>query len=140
LNPEKPVPPELAEKFAGCFASGVIKVHPRTKAVSVDEHMVRRETMAREVFRHPEFEGMCKLARVRDYFLCEFGLFGIHVLSLPQHAIAYVVIVNIESESAYKPERLVYESIGVMRSKIAGLRKAALALGGVQDGDVEMEG
>jgi hypothetical protein len=34
----------------------------------------------------------------------------------------------------------VYESIGVMRSKIAGLRKAALALGGVQDGDVEMEG
>jgi hypothetical protein len=48
--------------------------------------------------------------------------------------------VNVETESAYTPERLVVESVKVMRSKISVLRKAALALGGSSDGDVEMEG
>lgn len=70
LNPEKPVPPALAEKFAKCFSPGVIKVDPRTKAVSVDTQGVRGESMSREVFRHPEFEGCVKLGRVRDWFLC----------------------------------------------------------------------
>ena len=69
LNPEKPVPAHLAEKFKNCFSQGVIKIDPRTKQVSVNE--ARRETMSREVYRHPEFEGCVQLARVRDHFLCE---------------------------------------------------------------------
>jgi DNA-directed RNA polymerases I and III subunit RPAC1 len=36
--------------------------------------------------------------------------------------------VNIESESAYKPERLLPEAIKVMRNKIATIRMAAQAL------------
>jgi DNA-directed RNA polymerase I and III subunit RPAC1 len=70
LNSEKPVPPELAHKFAACFARGAIVVDPVTKAVSVDAFAARRETVSREVFRHPEFDGCVKLQRVRDYFLC----------------------------------------------------------------------
>jgi DNA-directed RNA polymerase I and III subunit RPAC1 len=70
LNPEKPVPRELAEKFQKCFSPGVIRVDPRTKAVSVDSKKSRLETMSREVYRHPEFEGYVQLARVRDHFLC----------------------------------------------------------------------
>jgi DNA-directed RNA polymerase I and III subunit RPAC1 len=70
LNPAKPVPPDLAEKFQKCFSSGVIRVHPRTKKVSVDEKSARFESMSREVYRHPEFEGCVQLARVRDHFLC----------------------------------------------------------------------
>lgn len=70
LNPDKPVPPHLADKFAACFSRGAIKVDKKTKAVSVDQKAVRAESMSREVFRHPEFEGCVKLARVRDYFLC----------------------------------------------------------------------
>jgi hypothetical protein len=64
------VPRAMAEQFAKCFAPGVIRVDPKTKAVSVDAEACRRETVTREVFRYPEFEDCCKLARVRDYFLC----------------------------------------------------------------------
>jgi DNA-directed RNA polymerases I and III subunit RPAC1 len=53
------------------FTAGVIKIDPKTKVVSVDQQNVRKETMSREVFRHPEFEGRVELRRVRDYFLCK---------------------------------------------------------------------
>ncbi|KAG9317116.1 DNA-directed RNA polymerase [Chiua virens] len=105
LNPSKPVPPELAEKFQKCFSPGVIRVQPGSKKVSVDKKAARLESMSREVYRHPEFEGCVQLARVRDYFLfC------------------------IESEGFYPPERLLPEAILVMRTKIATLRRAAEAL------------
>jgi DNA-directed RNA polymerase I and III subunit RPAC1 len=81
LNPEKPVPPELAEKFKKCFSPGVIRVDPRTKAVSVDSKKMRNETMSREVYRHPEFEGCAQLARVRDHFLCMCPLLDLRVLT-----------------------------------------------------------
>ncbi|KIJ70380.1 hypothetical protein HYDPIDRAFT_122123 [Hydnomerulius pinastri MD-312] len=118
LNPQKLVPPHLAEKFQKCFSPGVIRVDPRTKVVSVDETQSRNESMSREVYRHPEFEGCVQLARVRDHFLY-----------------------NIESEGFYPPERLLPESIAVMRSKIATMRRVAEALlndtGGAAE-DVEM--
>ena len=72
LNPDKPVPPEHAEKFQKCFSPGVIRVHPQTKKVSVDNKLARFESMSREVYRHSEFEGCVQLARVRDHFLCEW--------------------------------------------------------------------
>ncbi|KAI6046477.1 DNA-directed RNA polymerase [Pisolithus marmoratus] len=102
---KKKIPPHLAEKFQSCFTQGVIKVDPRTKQVSVDESQARRETMSREVYRHPEFEGCVQLARVRDHFLF-----------------------NIESEGFYPPERLLPEAIKVMRSKIRTIREAAKSL------------
>ncbi|KAI9575047.1 DNA-directed RNA polymerase [Boletus coccyginus] len=105
LNPAKPVPPDLAEKFQKCFSPGVIRIHPRTKKISVDEKSTRLESMSREVYRHPEFDGCVQLARVRDHFLfC------------------------IESEGFYPPERLLPEAIQVMRTKIATLRRVAEAL------------
>lgn len=114
---KKEIPPHLADKFQNCFTKDVIKVDPRTKRVSVDESQARRETMSREVYRHPEFEGCVQLARVRDHFLF-----------------------NIESEGFYPPERLLPEAIKVMRSKIRTLREAAQGL--LQDigvvEDVEM--
>lgn len=70
LSPTNPVPPHLATKFASCFSPGVIRVHPVTKAVSVDTEKLREESVSREVFRHAEFEGMVKLGRVRDWFIC----------------------------------------------------------------------
>ncbi|KAG6336333.1 hypothetical protein ID866_2758 [Astraeus odoratus] len=105
LNPAKPVPPSLADKFRECFSDGVIKVNPRTKEVSVDENQARRETMSREVYRYPAFDGCVQLARVRDHFLF-----------------------NIESEGFYPPQRLLLEAIAVMRTKISTIKKAAQAL------------
>lgn len=110
----KPIPPELADKFRDCFSPGVIVIDPRTKDVTVADP--RRETMSREVLRHPEFEGFVSLARVRDFFLFK-----------------------IETESAYPPERLFTESISVFREKIKRLKVAAqkLAADAARDADVD---
>ena len=67
---QKPIPPQLAEKFQSCFSPGVIKIDPKTKAVSVDERNVRKDSVSREVLRHPEFADSVALGRVRDFFLC----------------------------------------------------------------------
>ncbi|KAJ8583209.1 hypothetical protein M405DRAFT_875982, partial [Rhizopogon salebrosus TDB-379] len=115
LKPEKPVPPHLAKKFQKCFSPGVIRIDPKTKKVSVDEEAMRKETMSREAYRHPEFEGCFDLARERDYFLF-----------------------NIESEGFYPPQRLLPEAIAVMRAKIATIKRAAETLLNNGDGEVEM--
>ena len=73
----KPIPSHLAEKFQKCFSPGVIKIDPRTKAVSVDEQGVRNDSVSREVLRHPEFADSVQLSRVRDYFLCSLLLSSI---------------------------------------------------------------
>ncbi|KXN82871.1 DNA-directed RNA polymerases I and III subunit RPAC1 [Leucoagaricus sp. SymC.cos] len=113
----KPIPPHLAEKFQKCFSPGVIKFDPVSKEVYVDEENVRKDSVSREVLRHPEFVDSVELGRVRDFFLF-----------------------NIESESAYPPERLFPESIRVMREKISVIRNAAEALKAQLEGtgDVEM--
>jgi DNA-directed RNA polymerases I and III subunit RPAC1 len=81
LNPEKPVPAHLATKFQECFAPGVIRVDPRTKQVSVDEKNMRKDTVSREVLRHPEFKGCVELKRVRDFFLCELHVYQTTILT-----------------------------------------------------------
>jgi len=95
----------------------VVQVDPVTKMVSIDEDNLRRDSVSREVLRHPEFADSVELDRVRDFFLF-----------------------NVESEGPYAPERIFLESIGVMRDKIARIRKAALGLGEGRDveGDVVM--
>jgi len=97
-----PIPKHLAQKFQKCFSPGVIKIDPRTQQVSVDERNVRKDTVSREVLRHPEFADSVELSRVRDYFLfC------------------------VESEGPYGPERLLPEAIKVMREKLAIIKQAA---------------
>jgi len=114
---KKPIPPQLAEKFQSCFSPDVVKIDPKTRVVSVDERNLRKDSVSREVFRHPEFADSVALGRVRDFFL-------------------FVV----ESEGPYSPERILLESINVMREKIARIRKAARALreGKDDEGDIAM--
>jgi DNA-directed RNA polymerase I and III subunit RPAC1 len=133
-----PIPRGSAAKFAACFSPGVIRVDPKTQVVSVDERAVRGESMSREVFRHPEFEGCVKLGRVRDHFLCELKKVNVFV-----DARLITLSVKVESEGAYAPERLFIESVKVLRGKIAVVRAAALRLqdgaGTGEEGDVTME-
>ncbi|KAG8989994.1 DNA-directed RNA polymerase core subunit rpc40 [Tulasnella sp. JGI-2019a] len=102
----KPIPPHLCDKFAQCFAPGVIEVRQgdsgEKEAVVGDP---RKETMSREVYRHAEFEGMVDLTRIRDFFLF-----------------------SIESAGAYPPQDLFPESIRIMRSKIQTLKHAVECL------------
>ncbi|KIL58226.1 hypothetical protein M378DRAFT_170863 [Amanita muscaria Koide BX008] len=99
---KKPIPPHLAEKFQSCFSPGVITIDPESKAVSVDEGGVRKDSVSREVLRHPEFADSVELGRVRDFFLF-----------------------NVESEGPYGPERIFLESVRVMRDKIRRIKEAA---------------
>ena len=86
------IPSRLCDKFAQCFAPGVIEVKTNrsTGAISLRARIFihlhfgtvgkkevvlknpRRDTVSREVLRHPEFENLVKLGRIRDHFLCEF--------------------------------------------------------------------
>jgi len=120
LNPEKPIPPQYAEKFQNCFSPGVIDVHPVTNAVSVNQENLRNESMSREVFRHKEFEGCVELKRVRDFFICEP-----RARLLAERCLQDVVPVNVESEGPYAPEKLLPESIKILRQKIATIKSAA---------------
>lgn len=69
----QPIPSHLAEKFQKCFPPGVIKIDPDTQEVSVDEQNVRKDSVSREVLRHPEFANSVELSRVRDFYLCASG-------------------------------------------------------------------
>ncbi|KAI0732345.1 insert subdomain of RNA polymerase alpha subunit [Fomitopsis betulina] len=104
LNPSKPIPPHLAQKFARCFSPGVVQVEEGGQ-ISIDERNLRKESMSREVLRHKEFEGCVDLWRIRDWF-----------------------IFTVESEGPYAPQDLFPESIRVMRDKIALIRREAEAL------------
>ncbi|KAI1399631.1 DNA-directed RNA polymerase [Hypoxylon fuscum] len=80
----KPIVGEDAHKFANCFMPGVIGLEhvtrqdARKKGSGYDGHegelkaVVKdpmRDTVSREVLRHPEFEGKVKLGRRRDHFI-----------------------------------------------------------------------
>jgi len=112
-----PIPPQLANKFQSCFSPGVIQVNPITKVATIDESHLRKDSVSREVLRHPEFANSVELSRVRDFFLF-----------------------NVESEGPYAPERIFLESISIMRDKVARIRKAVVGLGEGRDseGDIVM--
>ncbi|KAF8715626.1 hypothetical protein AX14_012555 [Amanita brunnescens Koide BX004] len=114
---KKPIPPQFTDKFQSCFSPGVIQVDPITKEVTVDEGNLRKDSVSREVLRHIEFADSVELSRVRDFFLF-----------------------NVESEGPYAPERIFLESIGIMRDKVARIRKAVVELGEGRDseGDIVM--
>lgn len=95
----------------------------------------RKDTVSREVLRHPEFAGCVELGRVRDHFICAF-----FCILTPQKLTFLVCTVNVESEGPYVPERLLPEAISVLRTKIATLRQAAeLLLNGGEASDAEMD-
>ncbi|SRR6266550_5882590 len=69
---KKPIPPEYADLFRSCFCPGVVQVDPVTKVVSIDKDNLRKDSVSREVLRHPEFADSVELSRVRDFFLCTY--------------------------------------------------------------------
>ncbi|WWC62536.1 uncharacterized protein I303_105132 [Kwoniella dejecticola CBS 10117] len=92
----EPIPIEHQEKFQKCFPPGVIEIE--------DEQVVvknpRKDTVSREVLRHPEFADKVSLNRIRDHF-----------------------IFNVESTGQYNPEELVPEAIKILLSKITAVEE-----------------
>ncbi|KAL7423095.1 DNA-directed RNA polymerase core subunit rpc40 [Cryptotrichosporon argae] len=102
-----PIPAEHQAKFQRCFPEGVIAIEP--DAAGAPQAVVknpRKDTVSREVLRHPEFQDLVQLSRIRDHF-----------------------IYNVESVGQYPPEELVPEAIKILLAKITavetGLEKLA---------------
>ncbi|GAA5912947.1 hypothetical protein JCM5296_002535 [Sporobolomyces johnsonii] len=94
------IEPRLQAKFQACFPAGVIDISSGKTVVANP----RKDTVSREVLRHPEFEGKVRLGRVRDHF-----------------------IFNIESAGQYRPEELVPEAIQVLLDKVREARRCLTA-------------
>lgn len=104
---------QLQAKFKACFPEGVIGTRPAAAASSSssgnggsgqEEVYVadaRKDTVSREVLRHPEFKDAVKLGRVRDHFLFD-----------------------IESTGIIPPQRLLLAALKVLTEKVDRLTAA----------------
>ena len=105
-----PIPREHQEKFKSCFPPGVVEIE---KDSSGQPQCViknpRKDTVSREVLRHPEFEDLVELTRVRDHFICESMQIMTYRLTSSD---------QVESTGIYKPEELVPEAIDILLGKI----------------------
>ncbi|CAH7688104.1 DNA-directed RNA polymerase III subunit C5 [Phakopsora pachyrhizi] len=95
------IPEKDCLKFQKCFAPGVIDTvkDPKTGRLTCVVKSPRKDTVSREVLRHPEFEGKVTLGRVRDHF-----------------------IFNVESTGVYAPEEIPLEACQVLLQKIRTVR------------------
>ncbi|CAN3357316.1 DNA-directed RNA polymerases I and III subunit RPAC1 [Diutina catenulata] len=96
----QPITGKDAVKFQQCFPSGVIGIDDDGAAYVAD---ARRDTVSREVLRHPEFDGKVKLGRQRDHF-----------------------IFNVESTGAMSPEEIFFKSVRVLKNKAQYLRNCPI--------------
>lgn len=89
------IPAEDAKRFQSCFAPGVIEIGEDGRPIVADP---RRDTVSREVLRHPEFADKVKLGRNRDHF-----------------------IFNVESAGTMEPDETFVKSIAILRNKAKDL-------------------
>jgi DNA-directed RNA polymerase I and III subunit RPAC1 len=97
---------EEAHKFAKCFPKGVVKIVKNQQGE--DEAQIadaRKDTVSREVLRHPEFKDKVELSRDRNYF-----------------------IFNVESTGVYKPETIFVEALNVMIGKCRTIKNSLAEL------------
>ncbi|KAK6908208.1 DNA-directed RNA polymerase I and III subunit RPAC1 [Kwoniella mangroviensis CBS 10435] len=92
----EPIPIEHQQKFQKCFPEGVIVIENDQVVVKNP----RKDTVSREVLRHPEFADKVSLNRIRDHF-----------------------IFNVESTGQYNPEELVPEAIKILLTKISAVEE-----------------
>ena len=121
----QPIPSELCDKFAACFAPGVVEVREDEngdkEAIVVNP---RKDTVSREVLRHPEFEGLVSLGRKRDHFICEClcKRWADRMASDSEDAD------SIESIGQYDAQDILPAAVRVFLDKISTLRTALDAL------------
>lgn len=118
------IPPELHAKFEACFPSGVIERRNGRLVVA----NARRDTVSREVLRHPEFEDKVKLGRVRDHFICALHLSSLASSCNHRADGPLARIVSVESAGQYRPEELVPEAILVLLNKVREVRECVRSL------------
>lgn len=119
----QPIPKALQAKFQACFPPGVVDISTGQVVIA----NARADTVSREVLRHPEFEGLVSLGRVRDHFICEStGSDGLRAVSLLMLMIM-LGVVSVESAGQYPPQELIPESVAVLLGKIREVRRCLAA-------------
>ncbi|KAK4687035.1 DNA-directed RNA polymerases I and III subunit RPAC1, partial [Tremellales sp. Uapishka_1] len=108
-----PIPPEHQQKFKSCFPEGVVAIE---KGECVIKNP-RKDTVSREVLRHPEFQDLVQLTRIRDHFICVSAPYPHPTTNTD------VASVNVESAGQYKPEELVPEAIDILLAKIKAVEE-----------------
>ena len=78
----------------------------------------RRDTVTRRILELPEFEGMVKLGRVRDWFICA----RLNPCSLQTYSSHCVYTVSVESTGQYPARDLFPVAVSVLRNKVRGLK------------------
>ncbi|AMD20720.1 HDL024Wp [Eremothecium sinecaudum] len=101
INILEPITGDDAKKFVQCFPKGVADINENGEAYIKD---ARKDTVSREVLRHPEFENKVKLGRVRDHF-----------------------IFNVESAGAMTPEEIFFKSVRILKNKAQYLKNCPIA-------------
>lgn len=102
IDIKEPITGKLAEKFQKCFPPGVIGIDSKTGEAYVAD--ARKDTVSREVLRHPEFDGKVKLGRQRDHF-----------------------IFNVESTGAMTPDEIFCKSVRILKNKAEYLRNCPIS-------------
>jgi hypothetical protein len=127
---------EMAERFRDAFGEGVIEIkkergmlclgynskpllNTNTGKIFVRVKDPRRDTVTRRILELPEFEGMVKLGRVRDWFICAR-------LNPPNSLQKYsphcIYTVSVESTGQYPARDLFPVAVSVLRNKVRGLK------------------
>ncbi len=99
----EPIEGPLAHELARCFPPGVIAVDAGGRARVANP---RRDTVSREVLRHPQLADKVRLSRVRDHF-----------------------IFSVESVGAQQPHVLFAEALDCLVGKCVDLAQAMRDLG-----------
>ncbi|KAG0344553.1 DNA-directed RNA polymerases I and III subunit RPAC1 [Podila humilis] len=104
-----------AIKFQSCFPAGVVDIVEENGVKKAKVVNPRKDTVSREVLRHPEFEDRVKLRRVRDHF-----------------------IFTIESVGSIAPQDLLVQAIQVLMDKCNQVRDVLESSVEPYSGDVQM--
>lgn len=115
----EPIKSEHAELFASCFAQGVVQItEDGSGNKQVHYANPRKDTVSREVLRHPQFDGIVELGRIRDHF-----------------------IFNVETTGSVKAADMLPRSCAVMKHKIQAIRDGLdTIVHGKQEDDQEEDG
>ncbi|KAI9024002.1 DNA-directed RNA polymerase [Hyaloraphidium curvatum] len=102
----EPITGDDAENFVGCFPPGVAEVFVNDDGEK-EARIVnpRKDTVSREVLRHPEFADKVRLGRVRDHF-----------------------IFSVESTGILPPDELFREAVKILKLKCQNVKKELLLL------------
>jgi DNA-directed RNA polymerases I and III subunit RPAC1 len=126
---------EMAERFRDAFGEGVIETKKErgmlclshisrpilitnTGKIFVRVKDPRRDTVTRRILELPEFEGMVKLGRIRDWFIC--AQLNLHSLQICSPHCMYTV--SVESTGQYPARDLFPVAVSVLRNKVRGLK------------------